>query len=118
MSIAFSDKLQLPKKAIRPLYVKVADGRAVSATTSVSGAVIEIDDRSFPNECIVLPIDYFDVVLGMGWLYRNKCKINCEKKIVSIPNPDGSKTIIRGERSGFGWPMISVMKATKALSKG
>src|ERR687885_1514720 len=63
-------------------------------------------------------IDCFAVVLGMGWLYENKCKIDCEKKMVTIPNPDGSKTIARGERSGFGWPVISVMKASKALSKG
>ncbi|XP_071727882.1 uncharacterized protein [Rutidosis leptorrhynchoides] len=119
MSVTFYDKLNLPVEMISALLrVEVADGKMISVTTSVSRATIDIDGGFFPVTCLVMPIASFDVVLGMDWLSHNRASIKCHKKIISFPLTDGTRVVARGERSGFGRPLISIMKAKKSLAKG
>ncbi|XP_071740302.1 uncharacterized protein [Rutidosis leptorrhynchoides] len=119
MSVTYCDKLNLHVEMISvPLRVEVADGKTVPVTTSVSGAIIDIDGGLFPITCLVMPIASFDVVLGMDWLSQNRGSIKCHKKIISFPLTDGTCVMARGERGGFGCPLISIMKAKKSLAKG
>ncbi|XP_071688294.1 uncharacterized protein [Rutidosis leptorrhynchoides] len=89
MATRFCDKLNLHVSILpEPLEVEVSSGKTVPVTTYVSGISIEIDGSVFPVTCLVIPIPSFDVVLA------------------------------RGERGGFGCPLISMMKARKSIVKG
>ncbi|XP_071714022.1 uncharacterized protein [Rutidosis leptorrhynchoides] len=119
MSVTFCDKLNLHVEMISaPLRVEVADGKTVPITTYVSGATIDTDGGLFPITCLVMPIANFDVVLGLDWLSHNRASIKCHKKIFSFPLTDGTRVMARGERGGFGCPLISIMKAKKSLANG
>src|ERR687885_2579027 len=118
MSLALCDKLNLASSAIVPMSVEVGDGRVVSVTSSVSGATVEIDKRKFPIYCLLMPLGCFDLVLGMGWLNENKALIDCDKKIIKFNLPDGTKAVARGEQGGFSCPLMTMMKASRMLSKG
>ncbi|XP_071713703.1 uncharacterized protein [Rutidosis leptorrhynchoides] len=115
----FFDKLNFPVSMLpEPLEVEVASGKTVPVTTSVSGISIEIDGSVFPVTYLVMPIPSFDVVLCMNWLSFHKASIKCHKKLISFPLSDGTRVIARGERGGFGCPLISMMKARKSIAKG
>ncbi|XP_071707880.1 uncharacterized protein [Rutidosis leptorrhynchoides] len=119
ISTRFCDKLNLPISMLpEPLEVEVASGKTVPVTTSVSGISIEIDGSVFSVTCLVMLIPSFDVVLGMNWLSFHKASIKCHKKLISFPLSDGTCVISRGERGGFGCPLISMMKARKSIAKG
>ncbi|XP_071699986.1 uncharacterized protein [Rutidosis leptorrhynchoides] len=68
--------------------------------------------------CLVLPIPSFDVVIGMNWMSLHKAHIKCDNKIVTFRLNDGTRVVARGERGGFCFPLISMMKEKKSLSKG
>ncbi|XP_071742225.1 uncharacterized protein [Rutidosis leptorrhynchoides] len=57
-------------------------------------------------------------VLGKNWMSLHKAHIKCDKKIVTFRLIDGTRVVARGERGGFSFPLISVMKAKKSLAKG
>ncbi|XP_071727839.1 uncharacterized protein [Rutidosis leptorrhynchoides] len=119
MSVTLCDKLKLPIDVLsEPLRIEVGDGRPVPVTTSMSGVTIEIYGNEFPMTCLVLPIPSFDVVLGMDWLGRHKASIKFDKKIIHFPLADGTHAVVRGVRGGFNFPLISMMKAKKSLTKG
>ncbi|XP_071715170.1 uncharacterized protein [Rutidosis leptorrhynchoides] len=117
-SVTICDKLNLHVEIISAcLRVEVADGKTVPVTTSVSGATIDIDGGLFPITYLVMHIASFDLVLGMDWLSHNRACIKCHKKIISFPLTDETRVMARGERGGFGYPLISIMKAKKSLDK-
>ncbi|XP_071714259.1 uncharacterized protein [Rutidosis leptorrhynchoides] len=65
----------------------------------------------------LLRIKVADVV-GMNWLSSNRASINYDKQMISFPLADVSRVVARGKRDGFNFPMVSQMKARKAISKG
>ncbi|XP_071689328.1 uncharacterized protein [Rutidosis leptorrhynchoides] len=119
MSVTLCDKLKLPINVLsEPLRIEVGDGRTVPVTTSVSRVTIEIDGNEFPMTCLIMPILSFDVVLGMDWLGHHKASIKCDKKIIHFPLADGTRAVARGDRGGFNYPLILMMKPKKSLAKG
>ncbi|XP_071687301.1 uncharacterized protein [Rutidosis leptorrhynchoides] len=66
----------------------------------------------------LLPIPSFDVVLGINWMSLHKAHIKCDKKIVTFRLTARTGVVARGERGGFSFQLISMMKAKKSLAKG
>ncbi|XP_071712233.1 uncharacterized protein [Rutidosis leptorrhynchoides] len=90
MSLDFCVKLNLPVTVLpESIRVEVGDGKITPVTTFVTGVSIDIEGKSFPMTCLVLPIP-----------------------------TDGTLVIARWERGGYSFPLISMMKARKSLSKG
>ncbi|XP_071739644.1 uncharacterized protein [Rutidosis leptorrhynchoides] len=119
MSLDFCVKLNLPVTVLpEPIRVEVGDGKITTVTTFVTGVSIDIEGKSFPMTCLVLPIPSFDIVLGMDWLSPLRASIKCDRKMISFRLADGTRVIARGERGGYSFPLISMMKARKSLSKG
>ncbi|XP_071699687.1 uncharacterized protein [Rutidosis leptorrhynchoides] len=54
----------------------------------------------------------------MDWLRPLKASIKCDRKMISFRLADGTRVIARGEQGGYSFPLISMMKARKSLSKG
>ncbi|PKU76330.1 hypothetical protein MA16_Dca025119 [Dendrobium catenatum] len=64
----------------------------------------------------VLPLQEFDMILGMDWLSKHFVVIDCNKKIVKFKFPEGELKFY-GER-GISSMIITYMKAYKFVSKG
>ncbi|XP_071739480.1 uncharacterized protein [Rutidosis leptorrhynchoides] len=98
--------------------VEVGNGKITPITTFVTGVSIDIEGKSFPMTCLVLPIPSFDVMLEMDLLIPLRASIKCDRKMISFHLADGTRVIARAERGGYSFPLISMMKAKKSLSKG
>ena len=45
---------------------------------------ITIHDRVFLVDLVLLEIQEYDVILGMGWLVKHKETIDCERKLLTL----------------------------------
>ncbi|XP_071739685.1 uncharacterized protein [Rutidosis leptorrhynchoides] len=102
----------------KPVRVEVGDGKVTPVTTFVTGVSIDIEGKLFPMTYLVLPIPSFDVVLELDWRSLPRASIKCDRKMISFRLADGTHVIARGERGGYSFPLISMMKDKKSLSKG
>ena len=68
VSSALAERLQLPKRSIRPLHVKVANGGQMQCHTELENCEWWTQGQCFTNNFKVLPLGSYDVILGYDWL--------------------------------------------------
>ena len=49
-----------------------------------------------PVDLLELPLDEFDIIIGMDWLNRHRATIDCHQKKVSLRGPKGFRVSYRG----------------------
>lgn len=50
---------------------------------------IEIGQATFISDLTEFPLGDFEIILGMDWLNKNKARIDCWQKKVSLSRPKG-----------------------------
>lgn len=93
-------------------------GASVFSRKHVRNCEINIHNRTFPGDLILLPIEGYDVILGMDWLYRHHAHLDCHSKIVSFREPGKPRLELKGDHKPCGITLVSSTKATRALIKG
>jgi hypothetical protein len=68
MNVAVVPHLGLPVMPRLGLFVKVANGECMASPGICAAADMVIDAEHFSTNLYVLPLDGFDVILGMQWL--------------------------------------------------
>lgn len=58
--------LQVPLKAT----VKIANGQLLHCTSAITDCQFSLGDYLFQHGLRVLPLDSYDIILGMDWLER------------------------------------------------
>jgi len=86
-------------------------GSFLPGTTVVSG------DQDFPADLVLLPMEDFDVILGMDWLSQYDVRVFCREKKILILREDLPDVVIRGLR-GRGRIMVSAVKAQRLIQQG
>lgn len=56
--------LQVPLSAT----VKIANGQLLRCTSAIVGCTFSLGDYSFQHDLRILPLDFYDIILGMDWL--------------------------------------------------
>ena len=82
------------------------------------GCEVVIKDRSFPIDLIFLPINGYDVILGMDWLARYYVQIDCRTKDVSLSIPEEPVLRLNFKKSQTPLEVVSGEQAGKLLRKG
>ncbi|GKE71299.1 putative reverse transcriptase domain-containing protein [Tanacetum coccineum] len=80
--------------------VELVDGKVVSTNNVLIGCTLNLLNRSFPIDLMVIELGSFDVIIGMDWLSRYDATILCGKKKVRIPL-EGKTLVIEDERKNF-----------------
>ena len=57
-----------------------------------------------------MELNYYDVILGMGWLSRHRVVLDCPRARVHIPRPEG-KIIFQGIQTHQGVSIVSMLHA-------
>ncbi|KAE8693084.1 UDP-Glycosyltransferase superfamily protein isoform 1 [Hibiscus syriacus] len=80
--------------------------------------LIEINGEIFPADLMELPLEEFDLILGVDWLDKHRVNIDFETKRDVLKTPDNRKIIMIGERRGFLTNVVSALVAEKTIRKG
>lgn len=79
-----------------PWLVELAieDKRRVNA--KVEYCVIEFDGQQVKTNLNVLPLDSYDMLIGMDWLEQHWTLVNCKYKTTNFMSNDGNRVKLQG----------------------
>ena len=78
---------------------------------------IQILDRVTHADLMELAMLYFDIILGMDWLYKCYSTINFRKRVVRFQFPNELELRWKGHGSKPTSQIVSNLNANKMLSK-
>ncbi|GJY04120.1 putative reverse transcriptase domain-containing protein [Tanacetum coccineum] len=81
------------------------------------GCTLNLLNRSFPIDLMVIELGSFDIIIRMDWLSRYDAAILCGEKKVRIPL-EGKTLVIEGDRNNSRLKIVSCIKAQKYIEKG
>ncbi|GJW57856.1 putative reverse transcriptase domain-containing protein [Tanacetum coccineum] len=81
------------------------------------GCTLNLLNRSFPIDLMVIELGSFDIIIGMDWLSRYDAAILYGEKKVRIPL-EGKTLVIEGDRNNSRLKIVSCIKARKYIEKG
>ncbi|GJS05365.1 putative reverse transcriptase domain-containing protein [Tanacetum coccineum] len=101
--------------------VELADGKIIGVNTIIRGCTLNFMNHPFNIDLMPVPLDSFDVIIGMDWLTKYHGVIICDEKIVRVPF--GRELLIfqgngNNQREESRLNIISCTKAQEYLSKG
>ncbi|GJY63260.1 putative reverse transcriptase domain-containing protein [Tanacetum coccineum] len=99
VSTNFSTLIDIEPVELDTCYdVELADGKVVSTNNVLIGCTLNLLNRSFPIDLMVIELGSFDIIIGMDWLSRYDAAILCGEKKVRIPL-EGKTLVIEGDRN-------------------
>ncbi|GJY04123.1 putative reverse transcriptase domain-containing protein [Tanacetum coccineum] len=118
VSTNFSTLIDIEPVELDTSYeVELADGKVVSTNNVLIGCTLNLLNRSFPIDLMVIELGSFDIIIGMDWLSRHDAAILCGEKKVRIPL-EGKTLVIEGDRNNSRLKIVSCIKAQKYIEKG
>nr|GEW61327.1 hypothetical protein [Tanacetum cinerariifolium] len=86
VSTNFSTLIDIEPVELDTSYeVKLADEKVVSTNNVLIGCTLNLLNRSFPIDLMVIELGSFDIIIGIDWLSRYDAAILCGEKKVRIP---------------------------------
>ncbi|GJS30992.1 putative reverse transcriptase domain-containing protein [Tanacetum coccineum] len=97
--------------------IEYANGHEYEAKEILLDYKLNLTDKLFDIDLILIELKSFDVVIGMDWLNKVQAKINCLEKVLKI-SLEGRKTlIVQGEKPVRDLKIVSAIKMRKYLEK-
>ena len=78
---------------------------------------IVVCGKTMCADLIELPMNDFDIILGMEWLHKSYALMDCHSRIVRFRFPNELELVWEGYISSHSSPLISNLKANKMMSK-
>jgi hypothetical protein len=66
----------------------------------------------------ILPLGYYDLLIGMDWLASQKTKIDCYTKTLECENEEGRRITLQGIQNHVSVRQISSLQVKKYCKKG
>jgi hypothetical protein len=70
---------------------------------------IVLADEGFVANLVVIPLESFDVILGMDWLSQYQAVISCFWKTVSLQAPSGREVIFVGSAMKYSLALLCLL---------
>ncbi|XP_052627241.1 uncharacterized protein LOC128133747 [Lactuca sativa] len=114
----FTKLLSHKSSRLKEIYeVEIANGQTEKTHEILEKFMLTLNNYPFHVNLMSMPIDSFDVIIGMDWLYSHRAEILCHEKAIRIPLPNGEALIIYGDKCGKNLKVISCTKTQKYLHK-
>nr|GEU42404.1 putative reverse transcriptase domain-containing protein [Tanacetum cinerariifolium] len=82
----FSASIDITPTTLENHYdVELADGKIIGVNTIVHSCTLNFMNHHFNIDLMPVPLDSFDVIIGMDWLTKYHGVIICYEKIVIVP---------------------------------
>lgn len=118
ISVAFASELPLTVE-ILPNIFEVRSPMGMTATTDIiyRDCNVNFKGRIYLANLIKLPIQSYDVILGMDWLYLHHARLDCYSKEVKL-GEISSGVPERASENSQNTIMISAIEARNLLKEG
>ncbi|GJT91492.1 putative reverse transcriptase domain-containing protein [Tanacetum coccineum] len=122
VSTTFSALINIAPTTLENHYdVELADGKIIGVNTIIRGCALNFMNHPFNIDLMSVPLDSFDVIIGMDWLTKYHGVIICDENIVHVPF--GREMLIfqgngNNQKEESRLNIISCTKAQEYLSKG
>ena len=93
-------------------------GESMACRHVYRGCELELGGQKLEVDLVPLPLQMFDVILGMDVLTKYQAMIDFYKKKVEFQMPTDDKIIFRGERGSKHYSMVSALTARRMMRKG
>ena len=101
-----------------PLEVCTPLGASLTTRQFLKDCTISSAGKSFSANLILLPIESYDVILGMDWLSDNYAQLDCRHKTITIGKPGEESITWQGHRKKGQKFLLSATVARRSISKG
>ncbi|XP_073064098.1 uncharacterized protein [Primulina eburnea] len=98
--------------------ILLPSGDELWPSSSLKGCTVQVNEKIYFADIIIIFMVAFDVILGMDWLSSYLAIIDCAAKTVRFPAKDDDSGIFQNSDISLGTPYISCLKAQEMLSKG
>ena len=106
------DNLTYPVEVCTPL------GASLVTQQYLKACAISSQGKSFSVDLILLPIESYDVILGMDWLSDNYAQLDCRNKTITIGKPGEDTITWQGRRKKGPKFLLSATDARRVVHKG
>lgn len=66
----------------------------------------------------VLPLQSYNILLGMDWLFIHRTKVDFYDKVIEFLNDDGERRMLQGKKNPTSVRMVTIMQAKHNCRKG
>ncbi|GKB58270.1 putative reverse transcriptase domain-containing protein, partial [Tanacetum coccineum] len=99
VSSAFTHYIDIAPATLNTSYeIELADGKVVNTNTILRSCTLVLCNHVFKIDLLPTRLGSFDVIIRMDWLAYHRALIDCYKKIVGIPLPNGKILEVQVER--------------------
>ncbi|KAE8728977.1 Phosphoenolpyruvate carboxykinase [Hibiscus syriacus] len=117
--IAVSRNLQiLIENTDNTVTVTSPVGQSVLVNKVLRCCPLEVQGEIFLVDLMELPLEEFDLILGIDWLNEHKVNLDCEYKRATLKTSDGRTVVLIGERRGYLSNIVSAMEIDRMIRKG
>ena len=93
-------------------------GHSVKVEKLIKEVPLEIQGGVFCGDLMELPLEEFDLILGMDWLTKHKATLDCAAKRMVLRTVNDEEVMIIGERRDYLSNVVSALRAEKLMRKG
>ncbi|XP_073019365.1 uncharacterized protein [Primulina eburnea] len=106
--------------SFEPLHYSILlpSGDELWLSSILKGCTVQVNEKIYFADLIIIPMVAFDVILGMDWLSSYRAVIDCVDKTVRFPAEVDDSEIFQSSGISLDNPYISCLKAHEMLSKG
>jgi hypothetical protein len=113
------DKCKMqPVRHVNPLLVQLATGTKRKVAEVIPACQFTMD--GFPTQATlnILPLGYYDLLIGMEWLVAYKIKLEFYHKTLECVNEEGRKITLRGIQKTVSVRQISTLQMKNYCREG
>ncbi|XP_075515502.1 uncharacterized protein LOC142550151 [Primulina tabacum] len=106
--------------SFEPLHYSILlpSGDELWPSSILKGCTLQVNEKIYFADLIIIPMVAFDVILGMDWLSSYRAVIDCVAKTVRFPAEVDDSGIFQSSGISLDTPYIFCLKAHEILSKG
>ncbi|XP_074278476.1 uncharacterized protein LOC141602065 [Silene latifolia] len=98
ISMKLSDKLPLQSSLGESTDISLPSGDIFSCSNIYSNVPISISGSIFPANLFRFPLEEFDVILGLDWLFTYHARFECRDQKIILKSPLGTRVSYQGVR--------------------
>src|SRR5215510_2382669 len=95
------------------LCIRTPLGDTMIAKRVCKSCIVQLEKTNLRVDLIIIPIQNFDIILGMDWLTEHRVVLNCFTREIRISSLGQPETIIHGDKQELPTCFVSVTKAAK-----